>query len=68
MSVMVYSGSVLGLHSPSKANDAFEDDAKDSISMSVSSSAMAPMTFALIRRSDEVDRVGSLQSGWQLLP
>jgi hypothetical protein len=60
LSVMVYRGSALGLHSPSKADNAFKDDAKDSISMPASGSAMAPTTFALAHRSGEVDRVGSL--------
>ena len=68
LSVMVYRGSVLGLHSPSKADNVFKDNAKDSISTSASGSAMVPTTFALTHRSGEVDRVGSLQSGWQLLP
>ena len=47
---MVYRGSVLGLHSPSKADNAFKDNAKDSTSISTESasgSAMAPTTFAL---------------------
>jgi hypothetical protein len=60
LSVMVYRGGVLGLHSPSKADNAFKDNAKDSISTSASGSATAPTTIVLVRRSGEVDRVGSL--------